>query len=167
MSRTATPTAAAAGKVEGSLYDKLNVKPSDLYDRNLLRLDPDELKRVVIRNQRQMLAAINREGKWVVEMPSEYKGKELSLLETLNSLKAERANEVLHNPSGTVAMKLARPAISAQFVNKNGGSITLLFSAPDGGRVYVRRAGSPFVYKTEHHIFNRLNFRVKELVVAD
>jgi hypothetical protein len=156
-----------AGKVEGSLYDRLNVKPSDLYDRNIIRFDPDELKRIVIRNQNQTLAAVNQEGKWVVESPSEFKGRELDLTRTLNSLKAERADEVLHNPSGPVAAKFASPAITAQFVNKNGAATTLQFSAPDGEKVYVRRTNSLFVYKTERHIFNRLNFKVKELVAAD
>src|SRR5262249_46735263 len=154
-----------AGKVEGSLYDRLNVKPSDIYDRNIIRFDPDELKRIVIRNQNQTLAAVNQDGKWVVETPSEYKGKELDLMGTLNSLKAERADEVLHNPSGPVAAKFASPAITAQFVNKNGAATTLLFSAPDGEKVYVRRTNSSLVYKTERHIFNRLNFRVKAMVV--
>jgi hypothetical protein len=156
-----------AGKVEGSLYDRLNVKPSDLYDRNIIRFDPDELKRIVIRNHNQTLAAVNQEGKWLVETPSEYKGRELDLTGTLNALKAERADEVLHNPSGPVATKFANPAITAQFVNKNGAATTLLFSAPDGEKIYVRRTNSLFVYKTESHIFNRLNFRVKELVAAD
>src|SRR5215510_751160 len=156
-----------AGKVEGSLYDRLNVKPSDLYDRNIIRFDLDKLKRIVVRNQNQTLAAVNQEGRWVVETPSEYKGKELDLMGPLNSLKAERADDVLHNPSGPVAAKFARPAITAQFVNKNGAAITLLFSAPDGEKVYVRRTNSLFVYKTERHIFNRLNFRVRELVVAN
>jgi len=156
-----------AGKVEGSLYDRLNVKPSDLYDRNIIRFDLDKLKRIVVRNQNQTLAAVNQEGRWVVETPSEYKGKELDLMGPLNSLKAERADDVLHNPSGPVAAKFARPAITAQFVNKNGAAITLLFSAPDGEKVYVRRTNSLFVYKTERHIFNRLNFRVRELVVSN
>ncbi|HKE03123.1 MAG TPA: DUF4340 domain-containing protein [Blastocatellia bacterium] len=156
-----------AGKVEGSLYDRLNVKPSDLYDRNIIRFDLDKLKRIVVRNQNQTLAAVNQEGRWVVETPSEYKGKELDLMGPLNSLKAERADDVLHNPSGPVSAKFARPAITAQFVNKNGAAITLLFSAPDGEKVYVRRTNSLFVYKTERHIFNRLNFRVRELVVAN
>jgi hypothetical protein len=155
-----------AGKVEGSLYDRLNVKPSDLYDRNIIRFDPDELKRIVIRNHNQTLAAVNQEGKWLVETPSEYKGRELDLTGTLNSLKAERADEVLHNPSVLIAAKVASPTITAQFVNKNGAAATLLFSAPDGEKVYVRRNDSPFVYKTERHIFNRMNFKVKELVAA-
>jgi hypothetical protein len=156
-----------AGKVEGSLYDRLSVKPSDLYDRNIIRFDQDELKRIVIRNHNQTLAAVNQEGRWVVETPSEYKGRELDLTGTLNSLKAERADEVLHNPSGPVATKFASPAITAQFVNKNGAATTLLISAPDGEKVYVRRTNSLFVYKMERHIFNRLNFRIKELVAAD
>src|SRR5215475_15252790 len=113
-------------------YDKLNVRPSDLCDRNIIRFDPDELKRIVIRNQNQTLAAVNQEGKWVVETPSEYKGRELDLTGTLNSLKAERADEVLHNPSGPVATKFASPAITVQFVNKNGSATTLLLSVPDG-----------------------------------
>jgi len=156
-----------AGKVEASLYDRLNVKPSALYDRNIIRFDPDELKRIVVRNQNQTLAAVNRDGKWVVETLSEYKGKELDLIGPLNSLKAERADEVLHNSSGPVAAKFASPAITVQFVNKNGAATTLLFSAPDGEKVYVRRNNGPFVYKTERHIFNRLNFKVKELVAPD
>jgi hypothetical protein len=156
-----------AGKVEGSLYDRLNVKPSDLYDRNIIRFDLEELKRVVIRNQNQTLAAVNQEGRWLVETPSEYKGKELDLTGTLNSLKAERADEVLHNLSGPAAAKFTSPAITAQFVNKNGAPATLLFSAPDGEKVYVRRIDSPLVYKTGRHIFNRLNFRVREMVVTN
>jgi hypothetical protein len=156
-----------AGKVEDSLYDKLNVRPSDLCDRNIIRFDPEELKRIVIKNQNQTLAAVKQEGKWVVETPPEYKGRELNLMGTLNSLKAERADEVLNNPSGPVATKFASPVITAQFVNKNGAGVTLLFSAPDGEKVYVRRNNNPFVYKTERHIFNRLNFKVKELVDAD
>jgi hypothetical protein len=156
-----------AGKVEGSLYDRLNVRPSDLYDRNIIRFDPENLKRVVIRNQNQTLAAVNQEGRWLVETPSEYKGKELDLTGTLNSLKAERADEVLHNPSGPGAAKFTSLAITAQFVNKNGAGATLLFSAPDGEKVYVRRIDSPLVYKTGRHIFNRLNFRVREMVVTN
>ena len=148
-------------------YDKLNVRPSDLCDRNIIRFDPDELKRIVIRNQNQTLASVKEEGKWMVETPSEYKGRELDMVGTLNFLKAERADEVLHNPSGPVATKFASPAITAQFVNKNGSATTLLLSVPDGEKVYVKRNNSPFVYKTERHIFNRLNFKVKELVAAD
>jgi hypothetical protein len=152
--------------VGASLYDKLNARPSDLCDRNIIRFDPDELKRIVIRNQNQTLTAVKQEGKWVVEAPSEYKGRELDLMGILNSLKAERADEVLHNPSGLIAAKFAGPAITAQFVNKNGAATTLLFSAPDSEKVYVRRTNSLFVYKTERHIFNRLNFKVKELLAA-
>jgi hypothetical protein len=156
-----------AGKVEGSLYDRLNVKPSDLYDRNIIRFDHEELKRIVIRNQYQTLTAVNQDGRWLVETPSKYKGKELDMTGTLNSLKVERADEVLHAPSGPVAAKFANPAITAQFMNKSGAATTLLFSAPDGEGVYVRRTSNSFVYKTERHIFNRLNFKVKELVAAD
>jgi hypothetical protein len=156
-----------AGKVEASLYDNLNVRPSDLCDRNIIRFDPDELKRIVIRNQNQTLAAVKQEDKWMVETPSEYKGRELDMMGTLNSLKVERADEVLHNPSRSVTTKFASPAITVQFVNKNGSGATLLFSTPEGEKVYVRRNDSPFVYKTERHIFNRLNFRLKELVAAD
>ena len=65
------------------------------------------------------------------------------------------------------ALCTSSPAITAQFVNKNGAATTLQFSAPDGEKVYVRRTNSLFVYKTERHIFNRLNFKVKELVAAD
>jgi hypothetical protein len=167
LSLAAVSDRSQTGKVDASLYDKLSVKPSDLYDRNIIRFDTNELERIAIRNQNQTLAAINREGRWVVEAPSEYKGGELDLMGTLNSLKAERADEVLHSSSGLVAAKFARPAISAQFVNKNGAATTLLFSAPDGGKVYVKRTDSPFVYKTDRHIFNRLNFRAKEIVVAE
>jgi len=156
-----------AGKVEGALYDRLNVKPSDLFDRNIVRFDSDKLKRVIIRNRNQTLVAVMREDKWFVETPSNYEGKELDLMGILSGLKIERADDVLHKPSGPPAAKLAKPTLTAQLVGKDGASVTLLFSAPDGERVYVRRAGSLFVYKTGHHIFNRMNFRVKELVVDD
>lgn len=174
-----------AGKVEGSLYDRLNVRPSDLFDRNIVRFDPDKLERIIIKNQNQTLVAVKREDEWVVETPSKYEGKELNMVGVLIGLKTERADEVLYKPSGPAAAKLSehamtalrfwrfwltpsetaavlsKPAITAQLVGKDSVAVTLLFSAPDGERVYVRRAGSPFVYKTGHHIFNRLNFRLR------
>ena len=115
-----------AGKVEASLYDKLNVTPSDLYDRNLIRFDPNDLQYVIIRNQWRNLTAVNREGRWIVESPSEYKDKALGLTETLNALKAERADEVLPALSGPAAAKLSRPTLTAQFADKSGAVITLL-----------------------------------------
>jgi len=180
-----------AGKVEGSLYDRLNVRPSDLFDRNIVRFDPNKLKRVIIKNRNQTLVAVVRVDKWVVETPSNYEGRELNMLGIMSGLKTERADEVLYKPSGPPAAKLSKPAmtalrfwrfwltpsetaavlskpaITAQLVGKDGVSVTLLFSAPDGERVYVRRDGSPFVYKTGRHIFERLNFRVKDLVTPD
>lgn len=152
-------------KVESSLYDKLNVKPESLYDRNIIRFNVDDLTRAKIKNQHQTLVAEkDQEGRWKVLEPAGEKGKEADLLSILNVLKTTRADEVLGQAPRALATKLASPAAEIEITDKTGKAQLLKLSEAQGSTVYAMRSDSLLVYKIEKYVLDGLNLKFSDVV---
>ena len=147
-------------KIGSSLYDKLNVKLANLYDRNIIRFNPDDLTRVRIKNRHQMLAAEKgQDEQWVVKERTGIRGEDLDITRILNVLRTTRADEVMDRPSASVMSRLARPEAEVQLTNGDGKTQTLWVSAADGDNAYAKRKASLLVYKISRYLVQDLNFK--------
>jgi hypothetical protein len=153
-------------KIDSALYDKLNVKLSDLRDKQIIKLSKDELTRVEIKNTNQTLVAEkDKDGKWIVKEPAEQKDKEAQSWKLFDPLETTRATEVLDKATGAVAAKLAKPAIEVRLTDKNGKVTVVKISAADGEDAYASVEGRPAVYKVSKHIVDDLNFKAADIVL--
>jgi hypothetical protein len=150
-------------KIESALYDKLNVKPAELRDKQIVKLNKDELTRIEIKNPNQKILAEKKEDKWVVKEPTDKKDKELQTFKIFNALET-KAKEVLDSPSAAIKSKLAKPPVVVQLTDKSGKVIVLNFSSADGDDVYVTVKGRPEVYKVGKQVLSDLSFKASDVI---
>jgi uncharacterized protein DUF4340 len=153
-------------KVTSALYDKLNAKPSELRDKQLVTLDKEALTRLWIRNQNLTLATEkDKDGKWIIKEPADKKDKEAQVSRIFSALETNKASEVLDKAPGSAASKLARPAIELRLTDKNGKVTEIKLSSADGDNVYAQVQGRQGVYKIGKQILDSLNLKVDDLVL--
>jgi hypothetical protein len=152
-------------KVSGSVYDKLNVKPSALRDRQIVKFDKDSLTRIKVKNDNLTLVAENKDGKWTVKEPTDKKDKELQTYKVFNPLENNKATEVLDKPAGSVTAKLAKPAVQVELTDKDGKTTVLRISSAEGDDVYVQVEGRAVVYKVGKQILESLNFKTDDVIL--
>jgi predicted nucleic acid-binding Zn-ribbon protein len=62
--------------IETTLYDKLNTKVSEYRDKQVVKVNQDEINRVRIQNKNQTLVAEKKDAKWIIKEPADQKEKE-------------------------------------------------------------------------------------------
>jgi hypothetical protein len=150
-------------KIESALYDKLNVKPAELRDKQIIKLNKDELTRIEIKNPNQKILAEKKEDKWLVREPAERKDKELQTFKIFSALET-RAKEILDSPSAAIRSKLLKPTVVVQLTDKSGKVTLLAISSADGDDVYVTVKGRPQVYKVGKQVLDDLSFKAADLI---
>jgi len=152
-------------KVESSLYDKLNVKPSGLRDKQIVKLNKDDLTRVQVKNPNLTLVAEkDKDGKWVIKEPADKKDKEANSSKFLDPLET-KATEVLDKAPGSVAAKLSKPAVEVRLTGKDGKTTTLRVSSAEGDDAYVSVEGRPGVYKVGKQMLENLSFKADSVTL--
>jgi hypothetical protein len=148
-------------KVDQALIDKLNTKPASLRSKDVVRINPDELKSVSIKNPNGTLAAENRDGKWVVTEPADKKDKEALAAKVFNPFES-KATEVLDPAPPAILAKLAKPEVEVKLTEKNGKTTVIRVSAADGESCYVRVEGRNEIYKMSKFTLESLSFKLEE-----
>lgn len=152
-------------RIDESLYDKLNAKASTLRSKEFVKINEDDLSRVVIRNSNTTITVEkNSEGKWIVKEPAEQKDKEALSYKLLDPFESYKATEVIDKPSAAIVAKFARPAIEARLTANDGYTTVLKLSSAGGEDVYLRIDGRPEVYKVSKAMFEALDFKAADLV---
>ncbi len=153
-------------KVETALFEKLNVKPSALRSKQIVKLNADELSKVYIRNPNMTLVAEkNTDGKWMIKEPADQKDKEALTSKFLDPFDTSKASELIDKPTAAINSKLAKPAVEVRYTKKDGKTTTVKVSAADGDDVYVRVDGSPTIYKTAKQLLDTLSFKPAEVTM--
>jgi len=150
-------------KVRSSLYDSLNVKLTNLYDRNIVRFDAGDLVRVtIIHGGRTLVAEKGPDGEWVVKEPPVGEGDGPDVTRMLNVLKTTRADEVMDRPPAPVTSSLTRPEAEVRLTDRGGRVQRLWLSAAEGEKAYASREASPVVYKVSKSLLRDLDFGNKK-----
>jgi uncharacterized ParB-like nuclease family protein len=150
-------------KVDASLFDKLNIKFSDLRDKQIIKLEKDQLTRLQLKNQNlTLLAEKNPDGKWIVKQPEDKKDKEAQVDRIFDAIET-KATEVLEKPAPSISAKLVKPAAEVQLTGKDGKTTTIKVSAADGDNAYVRVEGKPTIYKVEKRVVENLNLKASDV----
>jgi hypothetical protein len=156
----------AVFKIPAALYDKLNAKPASLRDKQIIKLDKDELTRIEIKNLHLTLVAEkDNENKWLIKSPAEQKDKEAQSWKLFDPLETNKATEVLDPAPAAIAAKLAKPAVEVKLTDKSGKITTLRVSAADGDNAYVSVAGKPGVYKVSKQMVEGLSFKAADITL--
>jgi hypothetical protein len=149
-------------KITQSLYDKLSVKASGLRDKQIIKVDKDALSKLQVKNPNTTLVAEkDKDGKWMIKEPAAKKDKEASTFKIFSALET-KASEVLDKPGGSVAGKLAHPAVEVNLTGKDGKTTVLKVSSADGDDVYVQVEGKPGVYKVKKQMLDDLSFKADD-----
>jgi hypothetical protein len=152
-------------KVPSSLFDKLNVKPASLRDKQIMKFKEDELSRVEIRNPNgKLVVERNDEGKWLIKEPADKKDKEAQRFKIVDPLET-KAEEIVEKPSGTVRAKLAKSKVEVRVTGKDGKTTVLTVSEADGDDVYVIVKGRPEVFKVRKQMLEDLSFKMADVVI--
>jgi hypothetical protein len=153
-------------QIEAALYQKLNTKVADLRDKQIIKVNQDDITKVSIKNANQTLeAGKNSEGKWTIAQPPEQKDRELQTWRVFDPLQSNKATELIDKPSSTITAKLAKPDIELQLTDKDGKTTSIKVSSADGDSVYVRVEGNPLVYKAPKKLLEDLSFKAADVVL--
>jgi hypothetical protein len=149
-------------KISSSLYDKLNIKASDLRNKEMFKLDKDNLSKVEIRNPNMKLIAEKNGDKWTIKEPADKKDKDAPTFKIINPFET-KADEILESGSSTAKAKLAKPAVDARLTYKDGKVVEVKVSPADGDNVYVSVKGRSEVFKVKKQMLDDLSFKAADL----
>jgi hypothetical protein len=149
-------------KVSASLYDKLNIKPSELRNKEIFKLDKDNLSKIEIKNPNLKLVAEKSGDKWVIKEPADKKDKDAPTSKVINPFET-KAEEVLDSSSSEVKGKLAKPAVEARLTYKDGKVVEVRVSSADGDKAYVNVKGRGEVFRVKKQMLEDLSFKVADL----
>ena len=149
-------------KISSSLYDKLNIKPAELRNKDIFKLDRDNLTKIEIKNPSLKLVAEKSGDKWTIKEPVDKKDKDAPAFKVINPFET-KADEILESPSTEARAKLAKPAIEAKLTYKDGKVVELTVSAADGDNAYVSVKGRSEVFKVKKQMLDDLSFKLADL----
>jgi Domain of unknown function (DUF4340) len=149
-------------KISGSLYDKLNIKPAELRNKEMFKLDKDNLSKIEIKNPNLKLTAEKSGDKWVIKEPADKKDKDAPTFKVVNPFET-KAEEIVESPSGDVRAKLAKPAVEAKLTYKDGKVVEVKISSADGDNAYVSVKGRNEVFKVKKQMLDDLSFKAADL----
>lgn len=149
-------------KISASLYDKLNIKPSELRSKEIFKLDKDDIAKIEIKNPNLRLLAEKSGDKWTIKEPADKKDKEAPTFKVVNPFET-KAEEILDSPSSDVRSKLAKPVIEAKLTYKDGKVVEVKVSSADGDNAYVSVKGRNEVFKVKKQMLEDLSFKAADL----
>jgi hypothetical protein len=149
-------------KVSSSLYEKLNIKPSELRSKEIFKLDSDNISKVEIKNPNLRLVAEKSGDKWMIKEPAEKKDKEAPAFRIVTPFET-KADEILAAPSSDIRSKLAKPSVEARFTYKDGKVVEIKISSADGENAYVSVKGRGEVFKVRKQMLDDLSFKAADL----
>ena len=150
-------------KVDSSLYDKLNVKLADLRDKQIVKLNKDDLTRIEVKNPNlTLIAEKDGEGKWLIKSPADKKDKEAQTYKVFDPLET-KATEILDAAPASARAKLAKPAVEVKLTDKSGQVTEISVSSADGDNAYVSVKGKPGVYKVGKQMVEDLSFKAADI----
>jgi hypothetical protein len=149
-------------KISSSLYEKLNIKPSELRSKEMFKLDKDNLSRIEIKNPNLRLVAEKSGDKWLIKEPADKKDKEAPTFKVVNPFET-KAEEVLDSPSSDVKSKLTKPAVDAKLTYKDGRVVEVKVSSADGDNAYVSVKGRGEAFKVKKQMLEDLSFKAADL----
>ena len=155
-------TRAQIFKISSSLYDKLNLKPAELRNKEMFKLDKDNLSRIEIKNPNLKLTAEKSGDKWLIKEPADKKDKDAPAFKVVNPFET-KAEEIVESPSGDVRSKLAKPAVEAKLTYKDGKVVEVKVSSADGENAYVSVKGRNEVFKVKKQMLDDLSFKAADL----
>lgn len=149
-------------KISSSLYDKLNIKPSELRNKEMFKLDRDNLSKIEIKNPNLKLIAEKSGDKWIIKEPADKKDKDAPTFRVINPFET-KAEEIVGSPSSEVRSRLAKPAVDARLTYKDGKVVQVMVSSADGDNAYVSVKGRSEVFKVKKQMLDDLSFKAADL----
>lgn len=149
-------------KINSSFYDKLNIKASELRNKDLFKLDRDNLTKIEIKNPNLRLVAEKTGDKWTIKEPADKKEKDAPTAKIINPFDT-KAEEVVDSPSADVKAKLSKPAVEATLTYKDGKKIEVKVSSGDGENAYVSVKGQTAAFKVKRKMVDDLSFKAADL----
>jgi hypothetical protein len=153
-------------KIDQSLFDKLNVKVSQLLSKQLVKLNKDDVSRIQIKNENLTLVAVrNADGKLLVKEPVAQKDKEVVATRIIEPISAASASELIDKPTADIASKMSKPVVEVSLTTKDGKTTLIKISAADGDNVYVRVGGRSEIFKVSKILLDSLIFKITDVVI--
>ena len=149
-------------KISSSLYDKLNIKPTELRNKEIFKLDRDNLSKIEIKNPNVKVVAEKSGDKWVIKEPADKKDKDAPTFKIINPFDT-KADEILDSPGSDVKSKLAKPAVEARLTYKDGRVVEVKVSSADGENAYASVKGRNEVFKVKKQMLDDLSFKLADL----
>jgi hypothetical protein len=149
-------------KISSSLYDKLNIKPTELRNKEIFKLDRENLSKIEIKNPSLRLVAEKSGDKWLIKEPADKKDKDAPTLKIINPFET-KADEILESPGSDVRSKLAKPAVEARLTYKDGKVVEVKVSSADGDNAYAAVKGRAEVFKVKKQMLDDLSFKPTDL----
>jgi hypothetical protein len=149
-------------RISSSLYDKLNIKPTGLRNKEIFKLDRENLSKIEIKNPNLRLVAEKSGDKWVIKEPADKKDKDAPTLKIIDPFET-KADEILDSPGSDVRSKLAKPAVEARLTYKDGKVVEVKVSSADGDSAYAAVKGRAEVFKVKKQMLDDLSFKPSDL----
>ncbi len=132
---------------------------SDLRDHTLMSFKPDEVNRLVIRQDDNAPVELAKEqGKWKIVKPAPYEADTERVTTLLSSLSNARIDDFpSDNPANVAQYGLDKPAVEVSvFTGPAQSRQSLQFGKKESGKddYYVRRGEKPNVYTVHSYVFN-------------
>lgn len=149
-------------KISSSLYDKLNIKASELRNKDIFKLDRENLSKIEIKNPNLTLVAEKTGDKWTIKEPADKKDKDAPAAKVINPFDT-KAEDIVDAPSSDVKAKLSKPAVEAKLTYKDGKIVEVKVSSADGDNAYVTVKGRVEVFKVRKKMLDDLSFKAADL----
>jgi hypothetical protein len=144
------------------LYEKLNIKPSELRSKELFKLDRNNLSKVELRNSNGRIVAEKSGDKWVIKEPADKKDKDAPTSRLIDPFET-KADEVLVPATASARSKLAKPPVEVRLTYKDGRVVELKVSSADEDAVYVSVQGRSEVFKVKKQMLDDLSLKPADL----
>lgn len=149
-------------KISSSLYDKLNIKASELRNKEIFKLDKDNLSKIEIKNPNLRVVAEKSGDKWVIKEPADKKDKDAPASKIIEPFET-KATDIFESSPSDARSKLAKPAVEAKLTYKDGKVVELKISPADGDNAYVGVKGRGEVFKVRKQMLDDLSFKASDL----
>jgi hypothetical protein len=144
------------------LYEKLNIKPEELRNKELFKLDRNNLSKVELKNSSGRIVAEKTGDRWVIREPADKKDKDAPTSRLIDPFET-RADEVLASAPASARSRLAKPPVEAKLTYKDGRVVELRISSADEDAVYVNVKGRGEVFKVKKQMLDDLSLKPADL----
>ncbi|MGB0775597.1 MAG: DUF4340 domain-containing protein, partial [Akkermansiaceae bacterium] len=151
----------AAAQTGNSSIADLQLGVDELRSKNMMHMNPRQLKTIVIRptGRAETILTRGRATTWrVLNKEGLVATNEDSIINLLTAVTKDRVQRFVTDAATDFSLYgLQRPALRMVFINFSGDSVALSIGSPDGKNIYAHEAGKPNIWQISNATLGKIS----------